>query len=51
MEKPRKGLSEGRIPLYESSLKIALTDDNYMEGQYSYRQLGLKYALSSATIR
>jgi len=50
MEKPRKGLNEGRVPLYEDSLKIALAKD-YIEGKFSYRQLGLKYNLSAETVR
>lgn len=50
MEKPRKGLNEGRIPLYEDSLKIVIAKD-YIEGKSSYRQLGLKYDLSAATVR
>lgn len=50
MEKPRKGLKEGRIPTYEDSLKIAGAKD-YLEGNLSYRQVGLKYNLSGDTIR
>lgn len=50
MEKRRKGLNEGRIPLYEDSLKIVVAKD-YIEGKCSYRQLGLKYNLSAATVR
>ena len=50
MEKPRKGLKEGRIPTYEDSLKIAAAKD-YLEGNLSYRQVGLKYNLSGDTVR
>lgn len=50
MEKPRKGLHEGRVPIYEDSLKIAVAKD-YIEGKWSYRQLGLKYGLSGETVR
>lgn len=50
MEKPRKGLKEGRVPIYEDSLKVAIAKD-YIEGNLSYRQLGLKYNLSGETVR
>ena len=50
MEKPRKGLNEGRVPIYEDNLKIVIAKD-YIQGKYSYRQLGLKYNLSGETVR
>lgn len=50
MERPRKGSQIGRVPLYEEHLKIAVAKA-YLEGQFSYRQLGLKYNLSGATVR
>ena len=49
MEKPRKGVSKGRIPTYEDSFKIAVARE-YLAGNYSTRQIGEKYNLTKDNI-
>lgn len=50
MEKPRKGLNIGRIPIFEDSFKIAVARE-YISGEFSYRQVGNKYNVSGDTVR
>ena len=49
MEKPRKGVSRGRILVYADSFKITVAKD-YLEGEYSLTQVGGKYNLPKDTI-
>jgi transposase-like protein len=49
MEKPRKGKSQGRIPLYEDSFKIAVARD-YILGSFSASQVANKYGLNADNV-
>lgn len=49
MEKPRKGLKIGRIPVYDQSFKIAVVRE-YSTGKYSLAQVGAKHNLSKDTV-
>jgi transposase-like protein len=49
MEKPRKGLKIGRIPVYDQSFKIAVVRE-YLAGEYSIAQVGEKHKLSRDTV-
>ncbi|ADY50892.1 hypothetical protein Pedsa_3733 [Pseudopedobacter saltans DSM 12145] len=49
MEKPRKGKSKGRTPLFEDSFKIAVARE-YILGDYSASQVGKKYNLNSDNV-
>jgi transposase-like protein len=45
MEKPRKGLNIGRLPVYDQSFKIAVARE-YLSGNYSLAQVGQRHNLS-----
>jgi transposase-like protein len=49
MEKPRKGLKIGRLPVYDQSFKIAVVRE-YLTGEYSLAQVGAKHNLSKDTV-
>jgi transposase-like protein len=49
MEKPRKGLKIGRIPVYDQSFKIAVVRE-YVSGEYSLAQVGARHNLSRDTV-
>jgi len=49
MEKPRKGLKIGRLPVYDQSFKIAVVRE-YLSGEYSLAQVGAKHSLSRDTV-
>ncbi|MDB5020865.1 MAG: hypothetical protein JWQ28_1992 [Pedobacter sp.] len=49
MEKPRKGLKIGHIPIYDQSFKIAVVRE-YLSGEYSLAQVGAKHNLSKDTV-
>jgi transposase-like protein len=49
MEKPRKGLKIGRIPIYDQSFKIAVVRE-YLAGEYSLVQVGQKHNLPKNTV-
>ena len=49
-KKGLKGSRMGRPPLLEEGLKIVIARD-YLEGQQSYGQLGVKYNQAADTIR
>jgi transposase-like protein len=49
MEKQRKGLTNGRIPTYDPSFKIAVVRE-YLTGGYSESQVAKKHNLSDKTM-
>jgi transposase-like protein len=49
MEKPRKGLNTGRVPVYDQSFKIAVVKE-YLSGEYSLAQVGKKHNLTRDTV-
>jgi transposase-like protein len=49
MEKPRKGKSQGRVPLFEDSFKIAVARE-YISGSFSASQVAKKYGLNADNI-
>ena len=49
MEKPRKGKSKGRVPLFEDSFKIAIARE-YISGNYSASQVAKKYNLNADNV-
>jgi len=49
MEKPRKGPSKGRVPLFEESFKIAVARE-YISGNYSASQVAKKYNLNADNV-
>jgi transposase-like protein len=49
MEKPRKGLKNGRLPVYDQSFKIAVARE-YVSGEYSLAQVGARHNLSRDTV-
>jgi transposase-like protein len=48
-ETPKKGKG-GRVAIYSESLKIQVALE-YLDGDYSYAQVGRKYGLSEDTVR
>lgn len=49
MEKPRKGKSQGRVPLFEDSFKIAVARE-YISGIFSASQVARKHGLNQDNI-
>ncbi len=49
MEKPRKVKSQGRVPLFEASFKIAVARA-YISGNFSASQVAKKYGLNADNV-